>query len=337
MYVIITTENNGGGLILSTGFYITVDDIIRELSFGVALMPKDPKTVKITSRDINRMGLELIGPLEHFDNKRVMIMGESENYFLSTLSSEEVYKSVEAILSLLPPLLIVTYGIEPRKEILEVAQKYKIPILTSKETAAEVTGELSPFLNIHLAPRITRSGGLLNVHGEGILIVGESGVGKSETAIELLKRGHKLIADDLVEIRKIPKNTLIGSAPENIRHFIEVRGIGIINARRIFGIGAVKLNETIDMVVSLENWKDEKDYDRMGAEYRYTQILGVKVPFISIPVRPGRNLAIIIEVAAMNNRQRKLGYNAARELFINLGMEYPKSENPKLEKCIWDI
>lgn len=333
----MTTENNSGGLILSTGFYITVDDIIRELSFGVALMPKDPKTVKITSRDINRMGLELIGPLEHFDNKRVMIMGESENYFLSTLSSEEVYKSVEAILSLLPPLLIVTYGIEPRKEILEVAQKYKIPILTSKETAAEVTGELSPFLNIHLAPRITRSGGLLNVHGEGILIVGESGVGKSETAIELLKRGHKLIADDLVEIRKIPKNTLIGSAPENIRHFIEVRGIGIINARRIFGIGAVKLNETIDMVVSLENWKDEKDYDRMGAEYRYTQILGVKVPFISIPVRPGRNLAIIIEVAAMNNRQRKLGYNAARELFINLGMEYPKSENPKLEKCIWDI
>ncbi len=337
MYVIITTKNNNGGLILSTGFYITVDDIIRELSFDVALMPKDSKTVKITSRDINRMGLELIGPLEHFDNKRVMIMGESENYFLSTLSSEEVYKSVEAILSLLPPLLIVTYGIEPRKEILEVAQKYKIPILTSKETAAEVTGELSPFLNIHLAPRITRSGGLLNVHGEGILIVGESGVGKSETAIELLKRGHKLIADDLVEIRKIPKQTLIGSAPENIRHFIEVRGIGIINARRIFGIGAVKLNETIDMVVSLENWKDEKNYDRMGAEYRYTQILGVKVPFISIPVRPGRNLAIIIEVAAMNNRQRKLGYNAARELFINLGMEYPKSENPKLEKCIWDI
>ena len=264
-------------------------------------------------------------------------MGESESYFLSTLTPEEVYKSVEAILSLLPPLLIISYGIKPIQEILDVAQKYGIAVLTSEETAAEVTAKLTPFLNIHLAPRMTRSGGLLNVHGEGILIVGESGVGKSETAIELLKRGHKLIADDLVEIRKIPKNTLIGSAPENIRHFIEVRGIGIINARRIFGIGAVKLNETIDMVVNLETWKDEKDYDRMGAEYVYTEILGVKVPFINIPVRPGRNLAVIIEVAAMNNRQRKLGYNAARELFISLGMEYPKIENPKIEKCIWDI
>lgn len=328
---------SGGGLLVSSEFYITVADIVRELSFKVALMPKDPKTVKIVSRDINRMGLELIGPLEHFDNKRVMIMGESESYFLSTLTPEEVYKSVEAILSLLPPLLIISYGIKPIQEILDVAQKYGIAVLTSDETAAEVTAKLTPFLNIHLAPRMTRSGGLLNVHGEGILIVGESGVGKSETAIELLKRGHKLIADDLVEIRKIPKNTLIGSAPENIRHFIEVRGIGIINARRIFGIGAVKLNETIDMVVNLETWKDEKDYDRMGAEYVYTEILGVKVPFINIPVRPGRNLAIIIEVAAMNNRQRKLGYNAARELFISLGMEYPKIENPKIEKCIWDI
>ena len=318
-------------------FHITLADIVRELSFDVALMPKDPKKVKIFSRSINRLGLELIGPIEHFDNERIMIMGESESYFLSTLSSEEIYKSVEALLSRKPPLLIITYGIKPLKEIIEVATKYEIPILTSKDTAAEVTGELTPFLNLHLAPRITRSGGLLNVHGEGILLVGESGVGKSETTIELLKRGHKLIADDLVEIRKIPKNTLVGSAPENIRHFIEVRGIGIINARRIFGIGAVKLTETIDMVVNLENWKDDEDYDRMGTESVYTEILGVKVPYINVPVRPGRNLAVIIEVAAMNNRQRKMGYNAARELFINLGMEYPKSGNHKIKKCIWDL
>ncbi len=322
---------------VSSKFYITIEDIIRELPFKVALMPRDPKTVKIVSKAINRMGLELIGPLEHFDNKRIMIMGESENYFLSTLSSDEIYKSVEALLSLRPPLLIISYGIKPIKEIIDVAQKYRIPILTSEETAAEVTAELTPFLNIHLAPRMTRSGGLLNVHGEGILIVGESGVGKSETAIELLKRGHKLIADDLVEIRKIPKNTLVGSAPENIRHFIEVRGIGIINARRIFGIGAVKVSETIDMVVNLETWKNGKNYDRTGADYQYTQILGVKIPYINIPIKPGRNLAIIIEVAAMNNRQRKLGYNAAKELFVNLGMEYPKTEKQKLEKCIWDI
>ncbi len=300
-------------------------------------MPEDPQNIKITSCDINRLGLELIGPISHFDNRRIIIMGESESYFLSTLSSDEIYRSVEAILSLQPPLLIISYGIEPIKEIIAVATKYKVPILTSKDTAAEVTAELTPFLNLYLAPRITRSGGLLNVHGEGIFIVGESGIGKSETAIELLKRGHKLISDDLVEIRKIPKNTLIGAAPENTRHFIEVRGIGIINARRIFGIGAVKLTETIDMVVNLEAWKDGKDYDRMGAESRYTEILGVKVPFINVPVKPGRNLAVIIEVAAMNNRQRKLGYNAARELFINLGMEYPKPEDHKIEKCIWDI
>lgn len=322
---------------MNSGFYIKLSDLIRELSFEVALMPVDPKKVKIMSRDINRMGLELIGPIEHFDNQRIIIMGESESYFLSTLSSEEIYKSVEAILSLHPPLLIISYGIKPIKEIIDVATKYKVPVLTSKDTAAEVTSELTPFLNVHLAPRITRSGGLMNIHGEGILLVGESGVGKSETAIELLKRGHKLISDDLVEIRKIPKNTLVGAAPENIRHFIEVRGIGIINARRIFGIGAVKLTETIDMVVNIETWKEDKDYDRMGADCRYTEILGVKVPFINVPVKPGRNLAVIIEVAAMNNRQRKMGYNAARELFINLGMEYPKNEHHKIEKCIWDI
>lgn len=322
---------------MGSGFHVKLTDLIRELSFKVALMPVNPKEVKISSRDINRLGLELIGPINHFDNRRIIVMGESESYFLSTLSSDEIYKSVEAILSRKPPLLVISYGIKPLPEIIAVANRYKVPILTSEDSAAEVMAELTPFLNVHLAPRITRSGGLLNVHGEGILLIGESGVGKSETAIELLKRGHKLIADDLVEIRKIPKNTLVGAAPENIRHFIEVRGVGIINARRIFGIGSVKLTETIDMVVNMENWNDKKSYDRMGAEYKYTEILGVKVPFINIPVRPGRNLAVIIEVAAMNNRQRKMGYNAARELFINLGMEYPTSEEKEPEKCIWDI
>ncbi len=318
-------------------FSIKLSDLIRELSFNVAFMPVDPKEIKIYSKDINRLGLELIGPIEHFDNQRIIVMGESESYFLSTLSSDEIYKSIEAILSLSPPLLIISYGISPLPEIIAVAKRYKIPILTSNDSAAEVMAELTPFLNVHLAPRITRSGGLMNVHGEGIFLTGESGVGKSETAVELLKRGHKLIADDLVEIRKIPKNTLVGAAPENIRHFIEVRGVGIINARRIFGIGSVKLTETIDMVVNLEIWNDEKSYDRMGAECQYTEILGVKIPFVSIPVRPGRNIAVIIEVAAMNNRQRKMGYNAARELFINLGMEIPQNEEEEIKKCIWDI
>ncbi len=324
---------------MSSEFFVTLADIIKEFSFEIELMPKDPKDIKIVSRNINRMGLELIGSLDHFDNRKLILMGKSENHFLSTLSSEEIYKSVEAILSLNPPVLIITNNISPMLEIISVAKKYNIPILISKESAADITNELSPFLNLRLASRITRSGGLMNVHGEGVLIIGESGVGKSETAIELLKRGHKLISDDLVEIRKIPKNTLLGSAPENLRHFIEVRGIGIINARRIFGIGAVKLTETIDMVVNLGAWKEDKEYDRMGDQCIYTEILGVKVPYIDIPVKPGRNLAVIIEVAAMNNRQRKLGYSAARELFINLGINCPdhSSNTPQIKKCIWDL
>ncbi len=315
---------------------VKLSDILREFTFSEIFMPKDPSEVKILTKDINRMGLELIGSLEFFNPNRILIMGQSENSYISTLSSEEIYQSMDALFSLYPPVLITTRGITPVSEIINCAKTHSIPIICSKESTSDVISELVSFLNIQLAPRITRPGGLLNVHGEGILLVGESGVGKSETAIELLKRGHKLVSDDLVEIRKISKNSLIGSAPENIRHFIEVRGIGIINARRIFGIGAVKLSEKIDMVINLEAWKENKVYNRMGTTVQYTEILDIKVPFITIPVRPGRNLAIIIEVAAMNNRQRKMGYNAARELFITLGMEYPGS-SPEMEKCIWDI
>lgn len=320
---------------MSAEFSVPLSSIINELSLKDAFMPCDPETVLIKSMEINRMGLELIGSLDDFDSNRILVMGQSESLFLSTLTSNEIYKSIETIFSLHPPALLITRAIKPITEILDIAKKFFIPILLSDDVTSDVISELVSFLNIHLAPRIRRSGGLMNVHGEGILLVGESGVGKSETAIELLKRGHKLIADDAVDIRKVSKNTLVGSAPESVRHFIEVRGIGIINARRIFGIGAVKLTENIDMVITLENWKENKIYDRMGSD-SYTEILGIKVPFITIPVRPGRNLAVIIEVAAMNNRQRKMGYNAARELFISLGMEYPGSSS-EMEKCMWDI
>ena len=175
-------------------------------------------------------------------------------------------------------------------------------------------------LKVDLAPRITRHGVLVEVYGEGILLLGESGVGKSETAIELIKRGHRLIADDAVEIRRVSDKTLVGSSPANIRHFMELRGVGIINARRIFGMGSVKMTETVDMVISLEQWDKTKVYDRMGMNDEYTEILGIKVPSLTIPVKTGRNLAIIIEVAAMNNRQKKMGYNAAQELLKQLGM-----------------
>ena len=194
--------------------------------------------------------------------------------------------------------------------------------------------DLIALLNVELAPRITRHGVLVEVYGEGILLLGDSGVGKSETAIELVKRGHRLIADDAVEIRKVSNKTLVGSAPANIRHFIELRGIGIINARRIFGMGAVKITEKIDLVIGLENWDPEKVYDRMGMENEYTELLGNKLPMLTIPVKPGRNLAIIIEVAAMNNRQKKMGYNAAQELLHNLGMDVvPTTPEVKEE---WD-
>ena len=205
--------------------------------------------------------------------------------------------------------------------MLELAQKYSVPILRSAETTSSAMATLIYFLGTELAERITRHGVLVEVYGEGILIVGDSGVGKSETAIELIKRGHRLIADDAVEIRKTSSKTLVGTAPDNIRHFIELRGIGIINARRIFGMGAVKLTEKINMVIQLEPWDSSKVYDRMGLDNEYITIMDIKVPLTVVPVKPGRNLAVIIECAAMNNRQKKMGYNAARELLHQLGMD----------------
>ena len=210
--------------------------------------------------------------------------------------------------------------------MLELAKEYEVPLLRSKESTSNFIAGLIAFLNLTLAPRITRHGVLIEIYGEGVFITGESGVGKSETAIELVKRGHRLVADDAVEIRKVSNISLVGSSPDNIRHFLELRGIGIINARRLFGIGAVKMTEKIDLVVELEQWNSEKVYDRMGVDSEFVSLLGVKIPSLTIPVKPGRNLAVILEVAAMNNRQKKMGYNAARELLNRLGMEADPKE-----------
>ena len=221
--------------------------------------------------------------------------------------------------------------------MLDLAKKYSVPLLRSKESTSNFIAGLIAFLNLNLAPRITRHGVLVEVYGEGCLLTGDSGVGKSETAIELIKRGHRLVADDAVEIRRTAQTTLYGQSPENIRHFIELRGIGIINARKLFGMGAIKLQEKIDMVINLEQWDSAKVYDRMGLDNEYMKILGVEVPTLTIPVKPGRNLAVIIEVAAMNNRQKKMGYNAARELLKNLGMaveDLPPS--PKVIVDTWE-
>lgn len=301
-------------------YTVTLEKIIKDLSLETLYMPQDGEQRTVCSVEINRPGLALNGYFEYFDNARIQVLGKGEFGFLEGLSAEEAAQHIDTFVATKPPMIVVARNLEVPSELLEACRKYEVPLLHSADTTSDVTAALISFLNVQLAPRVTRHGVLVEAYGEGILLVGDSGVGKSETAIELVKRGHRLIADDAVEIRRVSSKTLVGSAPDNIRHFIELRGIGIVNARRIFGMGSVKVTEKIDMVVQLEPWDNEKVYDRMGLENQYMDILGITVPMLTIPVKPGRNLAIIIEVAAMNNRQKKMGYNAAQELMQNLGM-----------------
>lgn len=302
-------------------YTIPLSKIIHELQLETAFLPKSADDILIQSRDVVRPGMELNGYHEYFDPNRIAVLGRAEMYMLESLKPERRAMALDSYLSLKLPAVIVARGIDPGKDFMEIAETYHVPVLRTTESTSNVVASLVAYLNVELAPRITRHGVLVEVYGEGILLVGDSGVGKSETAIELIKRGHRLIADDAVEIRRVSSKSLVGQSPENIRHFIELRGIGIINARRIFGMGAVKLQEKIDMCINLEIWDATKVYDRMGMDSEYTEILGIKVPVMTIPVKPGRNLAIIIEVAAMNNRQKKMGYNAAYELLSALGMD----------------
>ena len=302
-------------------YTIPLSKIIHELQLETAFLPKSADDILIQSRDVVRPGMELNGYHEYFDPNRIAVLGRAEMYMLESLKPERRAMALDSYLSLKPPAVIVARGIDPGKDFMEIAETYHVPVLRTTESTSNVVASLVAYLNVELAPRITRHGVLVEVYGEGILLVGDSGVGKSETAIELIKRGHRLIADDAVEIRRVSSKSLVGQSPENIRHFIELRGIGIINARRIFGMGAVKLQEKIDMCINLEIWDATKVNDRMGMDSEYTEILGIKVPVMTIPVKPGRNLAIIIEVAAMNNRQKKMGYNAAYELLSALGMD----------------
>ena len=288
-------------------YTIPLSKIIHELQLETAFLPKSADDILIQSRDVVRPGMELNGYHEYFDPNRIAVLGRAEMYMLESLKPERRAMALDSYLSLKPPAVIVARGIDPGKDFMEIAETYHVPVLRTTESTSNVVASLVAYLNVELAPRITRHGVLVEVYGEGILLVGDSGVGKS--------------ADDAVEIRRVSSKSLVGQSPENIRHFIELRGIGIINARRIFGMGAVKLQEKIDMCINLEIWDATKVYDRMGMDSEYTEILGIKVPVMTIPVKPGRNLAIIIEVAAMNNRQKKMGYNAAYELLSALGMD----------------
>jgi len=315
-------------------YEIKLSSIIEELKLTEKYMPQSADEILITSRDVNRPGIELNGYFDYFDKTRIAIIGRAECSMLEYFSEEKRAKAVEDFFALKPPAVIISRGIEPDGFMLQSAKKHKVPLLLSTDSTSNIVAALVAYLNVKLAPRVTRHGVLVEVYGEGILLVGDSGVGKSETAIELIKRGHRLIADDAVEIRRVSNISLVGQAPENIRYFIELRGIGIINARRIFGMSAVKIQEKIDMAINLELWDATKSYDRIGMESEYTEILGIRVPVLTIPVKPGRNLAVIIEVAAMSNRQKKMGYSAAQELLSNLGMDISAMQTGETEREI---
>ncbi len=305
---------------MATKYSISLAKIVKNLGLEVVYTPNDLKDILVTSPDVNRPGLLLSGFSKYFDPDRIQFLGITEVEYLNSCKEEERLRKVKRLLSKKPVAVVVTRDLNYTQEFLDLAEKYKVTLLRTSVGTSSCMSSLISYLSVELAPRITRHGVFVEVYGEGVLILGDSGVGKSEIALELIKRGHRLIADDAVEIRKVSHKTLVGSAPENIRHFIELRGVGVVNARRLFGVGSVKVSDKIDMVIQLEPWDAEKNYDRLGLDAETLDILGVSVPISVVPVTTGRNISIIIEAAAMNNRQKKMGYNAARQLLHNLGM-----------------
>ena len=307
-------------------YSIAVSAIVTEFKLEALYEPDDIESRKIICSDVNRPGLPLSGFFDCFDKRRIQLLGKAEHRYLSQLSEADRLYRLEQFGAHMPPAIIITSSLSAFDEIIEACRTYKIPLYRTDATTSRFQSALIAFLSVALAPRITRHGVLVEVYGEGMLILGDSGIGKSETAIELVKRGHRLIADDAVEIKRVSEKTLVGSAPPIIKHFVELRGIGIVDVRRIFGMGAVKDTEKIDMVIKLEQWDKNKSYDRMGLESETTNILGIDITTTTIPVRPGRNLAIILEIAAMNNRQKKMGYNTAEEFSKRLAESLKKGE-----------
>ncbi|MBE7021394.1 MAG: HPr kinase/phosphorylase [Ruminococcaceae bacterium] len=295
-------------------FFVTLKQLCEEFNLEVIYEGCELSKRKVISTELNRPGLPITGFFEYFQPERLQILGRVEYTYLKNMTSEQRLDVFTKIAAQDVPAIIITRGQEVIPEIVEGAKTNNIPVFRTEEQSSKFMAAVISYLSVALAPRITRHGVLVEVYGEGLLILGESGVGKSETAIELVKRGHRLVADDAVEIKRVSDKTLVGTSPEIIRHFIELRGIGIVDVRRIFGMGSIKETEKIDLVVNLEVWKQDKQYDRLGLVTEYTDILGLQVPCLNIPVRPGRNLAVVLEVAAMNNRQKKLGYNPAEEL-----------------------
>ena len=294
-------------------YSVSLQTLVEEFNLEVAYAATDYEKIRVTVADVGRPGLPLTGYFDHFEPMRLQVMGNVETSYLQKLTDSERAIAFDRLLSYKVPALLISRNIPPDAQCLEMAKKHNVTLLRSPESTSSIVSAIIAYLKAALAPRVAQHGVLMEVYGEGVLILGESGMGKSETAVELLKRGHRLIADDAVEIRRISGNVLMGTASELIRNYVELRGIGIVNVAKLFGMGAVKAENAIDLVVNIVPWKEGEAYDRLGLENQYTELLGVKIPMNTIPVTPGRNLAVIIEVAAMNNRQRKMGYNPAKE------------------------
>ncbi len=302
-------------------FSISLQKAVAQLNVEVVYTPCDLKDIPVYSADVNRPGLLLTGYNKFFDATRIQVCGTVEMSYLKEAPENERRAHIHTLFAVKPPAVIVSRNLPIFDEMVEFAKEYQVPLLHSPENTTHLITAMNSIMSVELAPRITRHGVMVEVFGEGILIMGESGVGKSEAAIELVKRGHRLIADDAVELRKVSNRSIVANAPENIRHFVELRGVGIVNIARIFGDGAVKPSEKVDMVVQLEVWDGQKSYSKTGLENDTIDLMGVKLPLSVIPIRPGRNLSIILDTAAISNRQKKMGYNAAEELIERLGLQ----------------
>lgn len=302
---------------------VTITELIQKMRLQNIIPEIDTDKVVLSHPDVNRPALQLTGFFDHFDKERVQIIGFVEQEYIKTLSRERKVENYEKLLASEIPCLVYSRSQMPDEDMQDLCRHYQVPCMVSDKTTSDLMAEIIRWLNVKLAPCISIHGVLVDVFGEGVLIMGESGIGKSEAALELIKRGHRLVTDDVVEIRRVSDDTLIGSAPDITKHFIELRGIGIIDVKALFGVESVKETQSINMVIKLEDWNRDKEYDRLGMEDQYTEFLGNRVVCHNIPIRPGRNLAIIVESAAVNFRQKKMGYNAARELYnrvqANLG------------------
>ena len=306
-------------------YSVPLKKLVEDFKLEIAHTSTDFESIRITVEDVARPGLQLAGFFDHYEPMRLQVMGNVEMSYTGKLSPANRSAIFDRLFSYKFPAMLIARGIQPHPEMLAMAKKHNITILLSPLPTSTISSSIITYMKDALAPRVTRHGVLVEVYGEGILLIGDSGIGKSEAAIELLKRGHRLIADDAVEIHKVSASSLVGTAPALIRNYIELRGIGIINVAKLDGMGAVKLNNQIDLVVNIVHWNTQEAYDRLGLEEQYMDLLGVKVPAITIPVKPGRNLAVILEVAAMNNRQKKMGYNAALEFTEQINKHFDEN------------